>query len=276
MTSLGKLAAWGHASLFDPDLAHDLESYGYSAIWLGGSPPADLSDVEPLLEATENLVVATGIVNIWSADPHETAKSHHRITDRFPGRFLLGIGAGHPEATSDYKHPYQALEKYLDVLDEEGVPVEERLLAALGPRVMRLARDRAAGAHPYLVPVEHTREAREILGDGKLLAPEHKVVLETDAEKARELGRPAVANPYLGLVNYTKNLQRFGWTDDDIANDGSDALIDAVVARGDAEAIASVIKAHLAAGADQVPVQLLAPKGADRRPLYRAIADATL
>ncbi|SHG16265.1 probable F420-dependent oxidoreductase, MSMEG_4141 family [Jatrophihabitans endophyticus] len=276
MTSphLGPLGTWGHESLFDPQLARDLESYGYSAIWLGGSPAADLAAVEPLLAATENLVVATGIVNIWSADARAVAASHRRITAAFPGRFLLGIGVGHPEATSDYRRPYGSLVDYLDVLDDEGVPAEERVLAALGPKVLRLARDRSAGAHPYLVPPEHTRQAREILGADRVLAPEQKVVLDTDATAARELGRGAVDDPYLHLSNYVSNLKRLGWADADIADRGSDALIDALVGHGDAAAVAQRLQGHRAAGADQVLVQLLTPEGADRRAGYAAIADA--
>jgi len=274
--TLGPLGAWGHESLFDPGLARDLERSGYSAIWLGGSPAARLAAVEPLLEATDSLVVATGIVNIWSADPKELAASHRRITANFPGRFLLGIGVSHPEANSDYTRPYQALVEYLDVLDDEGVPVQERVLAALGPKVLRLAGDRSAGAHPYLVPPEHTRQARTILGPDKLLAPEQKVVIDTEADAARALGRPAVAKPYLGLTNYTNNLKRLGWTETDLADGGSDALIDALVARGDPAAVAARLRDHLTAGADQVPIQLLTTEGQDRRRRYTAIAEAFL
>lgn len=273
---LGPLAAWAHESAFDPALARDLESYGYSALWLGGSPPAGLAAVEPLLAATENLVVATGIVNIWSADAREVAASHRRITAAHPGRFLLGIGVGHPEATSDYKHPFAALVNYLDVLDAEGVPADERVLAALGPKVLELARDRSAGAHPYLTTPEHTRRAREILGAGKLLVPEHKIVVDTDADAARALGRPVVDQPYLHLTNYVSNLKRLGYTDADIADGGSDDLIDALVAHGDAAAIAARLREHLDSGADQVTVQLLTPEGADRREPYRAVAAALL
>lgn len=272
----GTLGVWGHESTFTPELARELEQLGYTGIWLGGSPGGDLAAASSLLDATERVSVATGIVNIWADDARSIAAAHRRITAEHPGRFLLGIGAGHPEATSDYKHPYQALVDYLDVLDGEGVPKDERALAALGPKVLRLARDRTAGAHPYLVPPEHTKIARETLGEGVLLAPEQKVVLETDPERARATGRPAVDKPYLGLVNYTSNLRRLGWSDSDLASPGSDELIDALVARGDAPTVAARIRAHLDAGADQVPVQLLTEKGADPLPGYRALAEQLL
>jgi probable F420-dependent oxidoreductase len=272
----GALGVWGHESKFSPELARRLEELGYTGIWLGGSPGGDLAIASSLLNATERLTVATGIVNIWQDDARTIAAAHRRITAEHPGRFLLGIGTGHPEATSDYKHPYQALVDYLDVLDDEGVPQDERALAALGPKVLRLARDRTAGAHPYLVPPEHTAIARETLGEGVLLAPEQKVVLETDPERARAIGRPKVDKPYLGLVNYTSNLRRLGWGDADLTRPGSDALIDALVARGGASTVAARIRAHLDAGADHVPVQLLTEQSADPLPGYRALAEQLL
>lgn len=272
----GTLGVWAHESKLTPELARELEQLGYTGIWLGGSPGGELDAVSRLLDATEHISVATGIVNIWSDDARSIAAAHRRITADHPGRFLLGIGTGHPEATSDYTHPYQALVDYLDVLDGEGVPKDERALAALGPKVLRLARDRTAGAHPYLVPPEHTRIARETLGSSVLLAPEQKVVLETDPERARAIGRPVVDKPYLGLVNYTSNLRRLGWGDADLASPGSDALIDALVARGDAPTAAARIRAHLDAGADHVPVQLLTEQGADPLPGYQALAEQLL
>jgi probable F420-dependent oxidoreductase len=197
------------------------------------------------------------------------AASYHRITARHPGRFLLGLGIGHPEATTQYQRPYAKLVSYLDELDELEVPAEGRALAALGPRVLRLAADRSAGAHPYLVTPEHTREARQILGPGPLLAPEQKVVLDTDPERARALGRPRVQNPYLGLTNYVSNLRRLGWADADLADGGSDALIDALVVHGDAETLGRGVTAHLDAGADHVAVQFLE---SDPLPALRALA----
>jgi probable F420-dependent oxidoreductase len=268
------LGIWAHESKLSTALARELEQLGYSAIWIGGSPSGDLGIVDELLAATDRLIVATGIVNIWTADARTVAASHHRITAAHPGRFILGIGIGHPEATSDYRHPYQALVDYLDVLDAEGVPKDERALAALGPKVLRLAADRTVGAHPYLVTPEHTRRAREIIGAGVLLAPEQKVVIEADPVKARALGRPVVAKPYLALTNYLANLRRLGFTDEEFANGGSDALIDALVAHGDGPTAAMRIEEHFAAGADHVPVQLITGQGQDPIDGYRQLAAA--
>jgi len=225
---LGKVGIWRHASGLTPEVVAEVEALGYGTIWVGGSPPGDLTVVEHLLDTTQHIAVATGIVNVWQDDAATVGASYHRITARHPGRFLLGLGIGHPEATREYQRPYAALVSYLDQLDDLKVPVEGRVLAALGPRVLRLSAERAGGAHPYLVTPEHTRQARQILGDGPLLAPEQKLVLETDPERARAIGRPKVQNPYLSLTNYLSNLRRLGWTDADLADGGSDALIDAL------------------------------------------------
>ena len=163
-----------------PTEAKEIEALGYGAVWVGGSPPAELDWVEPLLEATNTLQVATGIVNIWTAAPDAVAESFHRIDGAYPGRFLLGIGVGHPEIQGEYKKPIVALTEYLDKLDEYGVPKERRVVAALGPRVLELSARRSAGAHPYLTTPEHTAQARAIMGPDAFLAPEHKVVLTTE------------------------------------------------------------------------------------------------
>ncbi|MGB6051593.1 MAG: LLM class F420-dependent oxidoreductase [Rhodococcus sp. (in: high G+C Gram-positive bacteria)] len=270
---LGSYGIWRHFSGVGPELARLIESSGYGAIWLGGSPPADLASAEDVLDATESIVVATGIVNIWSAAAPEVAESYHRIVKKHPGRFLLGIGAGHPEATQEYRRPYQALVEYLDALDIGGVPLERRVLAALGPKVLKLSADRSAGAHPYLTTPEHTAEAREILGPGKILAPEHKAVLESDPVRAREIGRPPVNNPYLQLRNYTNNLERLGYSKDELGGGGSDRLIDALVAHGGADAIAARLREHLDAGASHVTLHSL-PDGADPSATYREVAAA--
>jgi probable F420-dependent oxidoreductase len=183
------------------------------------------------------------------------------------------VGAGHREATQQYARPYQALARYVDVLQAGGVPRDSLVLAALGPKVLGLARDRAAGAIPYLVPPEHTRRARAVLGPGPLLAPEHKVVLDTDPDRARALGRTMV-HPHLGLVNYTSNLRRLGWTDDDLSGSGSDALIDALVAHGSPAEIAAQLTRHLDAGADHVCLHLITEAGIGPLPGYRALAPA--
>lgn len=252
---LGRYAVWTFGSP-TPEQAAEIERLGYGAIWVGGSPAADLAFVEPLLAATSSLQVATGIVNIWSAPAAQVAESYHRIEAAYPGRFLLGIGVGHPEATAEYRSPYRALIDYLDTLDEAAVPTSRRVLAALGPKVLELAAQRSAGAHPYLTTPEHTASARDLVGPSVFLAPEHKVVLSTDAAAAREAGREAVGF-YLRLSNYVNNWRRLGFSDRDVSAPGSDRLIDAVVAHGTAEQIAARLGEHLEAGADQVTIQVL-------------------
>jgi probable F420-dependent oxidoreductase len=265
---LGRIGIWRHPSGLTPEVVAEVEALGYGTIWVGGSPGGDLSVVENLLDTTDHIAVATGIVNVWKDDAATIGADYHRIAARHPGRFLLGLGIGHPEATSEYRRPYAKLVSYLDELDDIKVPADGRVLAALGPRVLALAADRSAGAHPYLVTPEHTRQARQILGAGPLLAPEQKVVLETDPECARAIVRPRV-QPYLGLTNYVGNLRRLGWADADFAGGGSDALIDALVVHGDAAALGRGVTAHLDAGANHVAVQVLGP---DPRPALRALA----
>lgn len=256
---LGKFGVFGHYAQWQqvtPAQLQDIEALGYGAIWAGGSPAAELSWVDALLEATTSLQVATGIVNIWTADPGPVSESFHRIEAAYPGRFLLGIGVGHPEAHTEYRKPYDALTEYLDELDEYGVPTDRRVVAALGPQVLKLSARRSAGAHPYLTTPEHTAQARELIGPEAFIAPEHKVVLTTDAEKARAVGRKAL-EVYLDLQNYLNNWKRLGFGDQDVAKPGSDRLVDAVVAHGSAESIAARLSEHLDAGADHVPVQVL-------------------
>jgi len=266
---LGKAGIWRHPSGLTPAMAAEAEALGYGAIWLGGSPDGDLGVVDQLLDATDRIAVGTSIVNVWKDDAATVAASYHRLAAKYPDRFLLGLGIGHPEATEEYQKPYDKLVSYLDELDDLKVPASGRALAALGPRVLRLSAERSAGALPYLVTPEHTRQARELLGAGTLLAPEQKLVLETDPERARALGRPRVQNPYLGLTNYLASLRRLGWTDADFADGGSDALIDALAVHGDAAAIARGVTAHLEAGADHVAVQVLNP---DPLPALRELA----
>ena len=252
---LGRYGVWTMGPV-RPEQAVEIEKLGYGAVWVGGSPPADLSFVEPILEQTRSLTVATGIVNVWSAPAGPVADSYHRIEKAYPGRFLLGIGVGHPEHTEEYRKPYTALVEYLDELDNRGVPTSRRVIAALGPKVLKLAAERSAGAHPYLTTPEHTAQARELLGNTVFLAPEHKVVLTTDADAAREIGRKAVGF-YLDLSNYVNNWKRIGFTNADVAKPGSDKLIDAVVAHGSADDIAKRLNEHLEAGADHVAIQVL-------------------
>jgi probable F420-dependent oxidoreductase len=268
---LGRFGIWRSVSLVTPDLAASLEGLGFGALWLGGSPGGDLAVVDELLGVTTTLVVATGIVNMWQSDPHEVAASFARIEAAYPGRFLLGVGAGHREATQGYAKPYDTLVRYVDVLIADGVPAGGMVLAALGPRMLRLAAERTAGAHPYLVPTSYTRQARQILGPEPLLAIEHKAVIEADPAVARAIARPRV-RPYLGLVNYTSNLRRLGWTDADLTDPGSDALIDALVALGDPARVATQLTEHLIAGADHVCVQLLTETGAHPVDGYHKLA----
>ncbi len=257
--NLGRFGVWTFGAP-QPEQAAEIEKLGYGAVWPGGSPAGDLAFVEPLLAATEKLQVATGIVNVWTAPAAQVAESYHRIEAAYPGRFVLGVGIGHPEHTKEYRKPYDVLVEYLDELDAAGVPVARRVVAALGPKVLRLAADRSAGAHPYLTTPEHTAEARTLIGPDAFLAPEHKVVL-TDgsaeaAEEARAIGRQTV-DFYLNLSNYLNNWRRLGFSEDDIAKPGSDALIDAVVAHGTPDAIAARLTEHLDAGADHVTIQVL-------------------
>ena len=271
---LGRFGIWRSSSQVTPELAADLERVGFGTLWLGGSPSGELTEPEQILSATTTLTVATSIVNMWQDDAHVVAAAFARVEARHPGRFLLGVGAGHREATQQYARPYETLATYVDVLLSDGVPADSLVLAALGPRVLRLAAERTAGAIPYLVTPEHTRRARDILGPGPLLAPEQKAVLEADPERARAIGRPRVQNPYLGLVNYTSNLRRLGWSDEDLSDGGSDALIDALVAHGSAEQVAAQLAEHFDAGADHVAVQLLTAPGADLVDSYRKLARA--
>lgn len=236
--------------------AVEIERLGYGAVWVGGSPAGDLNYVEPILERTETLQVATGIINVWTAKAEEVAEAYHRVEDAYPGRFLLGIGIGHPEHTEEYRKPYDVLVEYLDALDAAKVPTSRLVVAALGDKVLKLSAQRSAGAHPYLTTPEHTEHARDLLGETVLLAPEHKVVLSTDAAAARAVGRETV-DFYLNLSNYLNNWRRLGFTEQDIAKPGSDKLIDAVVAHGTAEDIAARLRQHVAAGADHVAIQVL-------------------
>ena len=271
---LGRFGIWRDARQAGPELAAGVERLGFGGLWLGGSPAGNLRQAEELLDATTTLVLATSIVNMWRDPAAEVASSFARIATRHAGRFLLGVGAGHREATQRYARPVETLARYVDVLRADGVPQDGLVLAALGPKVLGLAAERTAGAIPYLVPPEHTRQARAILGPGPLLAPEHKVVLDTDPQRARALGRTRVRSPYLGLVNYTSNLRRLGWSDEDLSDGGSDALIDALVAHGSGEQVAAQLTEHLDAGADHVCVQLLTAPDADLLDGYRKLAQA--
>ena len=267
---LGSVGVWRGVKLVDPALAGTIEELGYGTIWQGSSPGSDLRAAEALLDATESLVVATGVVNIWMSDPAELADSYHRIDAKHPGRLLLGIGSGHREATPERVRPVDAMSRYLDVLDDHGVPVQGRVLSALGPRMLATAAERSAGTHPYLTIPSQTREQRATLGPDALVAPEQTVVLDTDQEAARRVARAFLAG-YLGMVNYTNTMQRGGFTAEDVADGGSDRLVDAIVVHGDAPVLAGALRAHLDAGADHVCVHVQ-PADSDVVPALRAIA----
>ena len=270
---LGRVGVWsGVLRQARPEVyaaAAELEDLGYGTIWFPGREPAGLGDhVEAVLGAMRNAVVATGIVSIWTHPPRETAAMHYAVTQAHPRRFLLGIGVSHRPnvegAGITYERPLEKLSSYLDELDTAPtpVPVDERILASLGPRSLELARDRSAGTHPYFVPVEHTRVAREVVGRGKLVAPELMVVLETDAARARAIAR-LTTERYLNLPNYRNNLLRLGYPQAELANGGSDRLVDAIVAWGDAARIAARVREHHAAGADHVCIQVLTEPAQD-------------
>ena len=277
---LGTFGAWFNPA-YDDDarvrFVAEAEALGFGTAWLGLGRRMlpDLTLVERALDATTTIVVATAIVNMWTNDAASIAESYERIDAKHPGRFLLGVGIGHPESISHYHSPYDTMVSYLDQLDA-AVPAGRRVLAALGDRALRLARDRAAGTHPYLVVPDHTRHAREVLGPGPLLAPEHTVVVSTDASLARAIGRDFVANPYLGLRNYVSNLLRHGFSAADITDRGSDRLIDALVLHGTPQTIATGLTAHLQAGAGHVAIQVLVNPGHDPMPGYRQLAKTLL
>lgn len=263
---VGRLGIWlGSNGRTDEEMvqtAGELDRLGYGAVWLG-SANGDLRIVREMLAASERIVVVTGIVSIWTIPPAELAANYERVAAAHPDRFLLGIGSSHGALVGErYKRPYSALVDYLDGLDAAGVPVDHRIVAALGPKTLRLAGDRSLGAHPYLVTPDYTAAARQALGRAPLLATEQKVVLDTDRNRAREIARARVADPYLMLPNYIQNLRRAGFDEDDVAGRGSDRLIDALVPAGDETAIAKGIQAHFDAGADHVCMQVLTGDGA--------------
>jgi probable F420-dependent oxidoreductase len=282
---VGRIGVWWSGpwrSAGEPavDVAAELESLGYGALWSSGGFDPGLSPIfGNLLAATTRMAVASGIVSMWAGAPSDVGTAVADLEARFPGRFLLGIGTSHAPLVSDYARPYSHMVAYLDALDalETPVPVDRRVLAALGHRMLELAAERAAGAHPYFVPVQHTAHARSVLGPAPLLAPEVAVVLETDPVAARAMARE-YASLYLELPNYTQNLRTFGFGDRDIDGGGSDRLIDAVIPWGDAATIADRIREHHDAGADHVCLQVISTAGRDAFPLaeYAELAEALI
>jgi probable F420-dependent oxidoreductase len=273
---LGKFGVWTSYRTIGEEAAGEAaaiaEACGFGAFWLGGSP--QLPALRPLLEATERIVVATGILNVWQRDPGQVARDFSELEREFPGRVLLGIGVGHPEATSRYRTPLTAMRAFLDGLDQAAAPVpaDRRCLAALGPKMLDLSAERSLGAHTYFVPVDHTRSARERLGPDRTLAPELACVLDSDSKTARAKARD-YAKLYLGLSNYTRNLLNHGFTEKDIADGGSDRLIDAIVPHGTAEGLATAVRRHIDAGANHVCLQTIGVSGVPRAE-WQALARA--
>ena len=271
---IGPVGIWTYGLWQDADDAAEavaeLDELGYGALWLGFSD-GGLELHEALLAASRRLILATAIINIWVDPPARVAASYQRVERSYPGRMLIGLGSSHAGMTQGQEYrPYQKMVSYLDELDalSPTVPTGRRVLAALGPKMLRLAGERSAGVHPYLVTPAHTKKAREILGSEALLAPEQKVVLETDPVKAREIAR-AVFSPHLTQPNYTNSLLGMGFTADDLADGGSDRLIDAVIAWGDTGMVLDRIAEHHAAGADHVAIQVLTAGEYGHGPLPR-------
>jgi probable F420-dependent oxidoreductase len=290
---LGRVGAWTFdierlSAAAAREYVRELEGLGIRALWI----PESLGSKEIfahaglLLAASERLVIASGIANIWARDATAMANGHRALSEAYPGRFLLGVGVSHAPVVklrgASYDKPVEHMTRYLDAMDKApytgAAPSEPpgRVLAALGPRMLRLAAVRAIGAHPYFVPVEHTAIARKELGPDALLAVEQAAVLSKDPTVARATARKHMKR-YLSLENYANNLKRLGWSDADLASDGSDALVDAIVVWGDAADIRARVETHLSSGADHVCVQALrADLAAHPLAEWRALAPALL
>lgn len=287
---LGRVGLWTFFLDLQPadrvrDLVPEIEAMGWGCVWVPEAVNRDaMVNSALLLSASTTLNIGTGIASIWGRDPMTTAASLKSLSEAWPGRFVLGLGVSHQPMVDhirgqDYTKPFTKMRDYLAAMDAALYmsPAPETthvVLAALGPKMLALSATAADGAHPYFVPVEHTAVAREHLGPDALLAPEQAVVLSTDADEARRVARGHMAT-YLNLPNYTNNLRRFGWGDEDLADGGSDRLIDAVIPHGSPEAIAEAVRAHHDAGADHVCLQ---PLGHGPEPLddYRALARVLL
>jgi probable F420-dependent oxidoreductase len=270
---IGSVGVWSPHLQWQPaaaarDAVAEMESLGFGAVWIGEATGKEImTHAALLLGGSERIVVATGIASIWARDPMAMANAGRTLEEAYPGRFVMGLGVSHPFLNEPrgraYERPLAGMRRYLDAMDSApyaGPPAgaPPRVLAALGPRMLDLARDRTAGAHPYFVPVEHTAVARDVLGPEPLLAPEQAVAFETDPSAARALARRYLRT-YLRLESYVNNLRRFEWTDEDMAGDGSDLLADALVAWGGVQTIVNRLREHLDAGADHVAVRILTP-----------------
>lgn len=290
--TIGKVGIWTGQLDSQPaaraqEVVAELESLGYPTVWYPESRGRE-SFVQGavLLAATRRLVLATGITNLYGRDPVAMAAAQRALAEAYPNRFLLGIGVSHAPTVEGirghrYERPLATMREYLDAMDRApyaaAPPTSEppRVLAALGPKMLQLSAERAWGAHPYFVPVEHTALARQVMGEGPLLAPEQAIVLETNPDRARQIAR-VHTRVYLNLVNYTNNLRRLGFDEHDLADAGSDRLVDAVVAWGDVEAIVARVRAHLEAGADHVCVQVLLPQLSHQAVVSRTVPGTTI
>jgi probable F420-dependent oxidoreductase len=269
---MGRVGVWSFAlqrlsAAEEQAAAREIESLGVAATWI----PESLGSKEVfvhagiLLAGTERLIIAPGIANIYARDPMAMANGARALGEAYPGRFVLAIGVSHAPSVStrggSYGKPVETMRAYLDAMQgaaytaPQSVEPVPLVLAALGPRMLDLAAERADGAHPYFVPVEHTVEARRRLGPEPFLGVEQTAVLTTDREAGLRIAR-AFAKTYLALPNYANNLRRLGWSDEDLTGEGSERLIDAVVAIGDVDAIVRRVRDHLEAGADHVCVQI--------------------
>ncbi|MEU5053611.1 LLM class F420-dependent oxidoreductase [Streptomyces sp. NPDC021096] len=285
-THLGTIGLWSAGLRTDDptrlgeiaDAAAELEELGYSALWIGGNP--GMAQAAHVLAATDRVAVGTSILSIWQHEAADVAAQYAALAPGLRERFVLGLGVSHTALAEQYARPYSAMRAYLTALDDAPVPLPagQRVLAALGPKMVRLAAERAAGAIPYLVTAEHTAKARELLGPDAFLAPEVKVVLDTDPSRARRTAREFLAI-YLPLPNYTNNLLRLGFTEEDFEDGGSDRLVDALFALGDDAAVRARVDEFLAAGADHLAVQVVLPDGRQQartlaRPEWRELAQA--
>lgn len=289
---IGKIGLWAFLDAVpaaeSQAAAREIEDLGFGALWIPEAVGREIfTSSAILLAGTRRLVIATGIANVWARDAMAMANAQRTLCEAYPDRFLLGMGVSHQPMVStirghNYDKPLTYMRGYLDAMDKSifagAAPSSEprRVLAALHPKMLRLARERSWGSHPYFVTPEHTARAREALGEGKLLAPEQAVLLETDPEKARAIARQHMAI-YIGLPNYRRNVLSLGFDDSDFENGGSDRLVDAIVAWGDIDVIRKRVRAHQAAGADHVCLQALT---ADMREIprdqWRALAQGLL
>ena len=289
--NLGRIGLWAADFDLQPmtksqEAIAQVEEMGYGAVWVPEAVIREpFASTALLLSATKKIVLATGIASLHARTAQTMQAGWKTLTEAFPDRFLLGIGVSHAPMVQGvhkgtYDKPYSTMVEYLDAMDKgiffgaAPTTAPQRVLAALGPKMLKLAAERGAGAHPYFTPVEHTAFARETMGQDALLAPELAVVLETDATKAREIARKYMTT-YTRLPNYANNLKRFGFTDDEITNQ-EDRLVDAIVAWGSMDTVVAAVKGHLDAGANHVCLQVLTDKpGSLPMREWQELADAT-